>query len=130
MVRTAAAAQVKTARSSVRGQPKTLPKRVRRKPPKPVLPAGPSTRSDARGKESQPKAKVSVALDHELLAWSAQLAHTQHTSLSAVVSDALERLRRNDNLGKLVEYLGGTDDIPDEINAEVEAEFRAAGLIG
>src|ERR1700712_4743581 len=61
------------------------------------LPVGPRarTRHDA---EFRPKAKVSVAIDRDLLDWAVSLAQRQQSSLSALVNEGLELARRRYDL--------------------------------
>ena len=91
--------------------------------------AQPTTRRKAKPRSvDPPKAKVSIAVDPEALSWATELAAARGTSLSAVVGDALERLRRQVNLSKLLDALGGTGDIAEEERAQFASERREAGL--
>ena len=78
---------------------------------------------------AEPKAKVSIAIDAELLAWAEGFAEQTHTSVSAVIGEAIARYKHNRGLARLLEHLGGADDIPPEMQARVDAELRAGGVI-
>jgi hypothetical protein len=82
-----------------------------------------------RGANGEPmKTKVSVAIAPKDLAWAEHEAHARQTSVSAVFSEALHRIQRDKALRKLLDELGGTDDITDEDMAKLYAQWRAAGL--
>jgi hypothetical protein len=72
--------------------------------------------------------KVSISLDCEALEWAQEVARREGRSVSSVVSDAVNETRRHRLLGELLDEMG-TDDIPPEVEAEVDAELRAAGVI-
>jgi hypothetical protein len=96
--------------------------------PGPKRSASTTRRKAAPRSVEAPKAKVSIAVDPAALSWATELARARGTSLSAVMGDALEQLRRQVNLSKLLAALGGTDDISEEERAQFAAERRAAGL--
>lgn len=76
----------------------------------------------------EPKTKLSVAIDPELLAWTEEYAESQQQSLSAVIGEALLRFKHNRGLVRLLEHLGGTDDISQGERDTFEAEMRKAGV--
>lgn len=83
-----------------------------------------------RARQSEPtQAKVSIAIPAEEIEWAKAHAERLHCSVSSVFAEGLALYKRRYDLGKLLEVLGGTDDITDEIRAEVDAEFREAGII-
>ena len=77
----------------------------------------------------QLKAKVSVAIDPDMLEWANQRAKAKALSLSAVFTTALERARRDESFDKAFAAIGGVDDITDDDMEEIYAEWRAHGLI-
>ena len=77
----------------------------------------------------QPKTKVSIAIDPDMLEWANRCAKTNSLSLSAVFTTALERARRDASFEKAFAAVGGVDDITDEALEEVYAEWREHGLI-
>jgi monoamine oxidase len=73
--------------------------------------------------------KISVSIPIEDLEWAREKAEQDDKTLSAVLVEALRQQRQFEARRRLLETLGGTDDIPDEIRAEVDAEWREAGLL-
>lgn len=77
--------------------------------------------------------KVTVTLDIEAYKWARAEALERHMSLSAVVSEAVTKIRQHRGLGELLAEMDRESPIPEDekqrIDAEITAEWRAAGLI-
>jgi len=73
--------------------------------------------------------KISVSIPVEILEWAREKAEHDDKTLSAVLVEALRQQRQVEARWRLLEMLGGTDDISDDVRAEVEAEWREAGLL-
>lgn len=74
--------------------------------------------------------KISVSIDLEALAWAQGVAKAEGRSLSSVISDIVAQRMR---FVAMDEYLAECErlngPIPPEVQAEVDAELRAAGVI-
>jgi hypothetical protein len=109
-------------------KPKTLPKRV-------IANGQHKTTGAARRRAGKPdnpehyRNKVSIAVAPEDLAWVTRLAADRNVSVSSIFSEALHMLKRYIDLDALLELMGGISDIPPEVQAEVDAELREAGVI-
>lgn len=77
---------------------------------------------------SDQKVKVSIALSKRDIAWVNEVARTRGTSVSGLVQEALQFYKRDQDLGALLELVGGTEDISREDVEAVCAEWRSAGL--
>lgn len=75
---------------------------------------------------SDTKIHISVPLDPELVAWVAEYADDQHITVADAIGEAIELFKHNRGLRRLLETLGGTDDLTPEERAAFEEEMRAA----
>jgi hypothetical protein len=74
--------------------------------------------------------KVSVSLDLQALEWAQERARAQGKSLSSVVSEVLNAARRWEAMDDWLADAERTHGpVPEEIQREVDAELRAAGVI-
>jgi hypothetical protein len=88
----------------------------------------PELKKRGRQSESQPKAKVSIAIDVADLEWAAAAAKARDISLSAVFTEALHTHKRQQQLAALLQELGGADEFTDAEMEATRAELRQAGL--
>jgi hypothetical protein len=74
------------------------------------------------------KAKVSIAVDAEALEWVSREAADASVSVSAIVNEAIQELKRARALRALLRELG-TDDITGADLAESMAELRRKDIL-
>lgn len=67
--------------------------------------------------------KLSISLSADDARWVSGQAQRLGTSVSAVIADAVASERRGHALRRLIERLGGTDDITEEQLRETQAEL-------
>jgi hypothetical protein len=72
--------------------------------------------------------KVSIAVPPALLRWVNSQAEARGVSVSAIFTEATERFKHRTGLGKLLEHVGGADDITEDDMEALYAEWRDAGL--
>lgn len=68
--------------------------------------------------------KVSVSLDEEQLRWVKRQAKKRKTTVSAVLSEAVDDWRRHRALEHLIEQLGGRLELDEDEVAEIRAEWQ------
>jgi len=74
--------------------------------------------------------KVSVTLSRESVEWGHEVAQREGRSFSAVIADAVDDVRRSRLMREwLEESERKHGPIPKEVQDEVDAELRAAGVI-
>jgi len=74
------------------------------------------------------KVKLSIALSNRDVAWVSEVAEQRGLSISGLIQEALHFYKRDQDLGALLELVGGTEDISQADVEAVCAEWRAAGL--
>lgn len=72
--------------------------------------------------------KLSISLEAEAHEWLTGVAAAEGRSVSAVISDIVNATRRFRATREWLDEVG-TEDITPELQAEVDAELRAAGVI-
>ena len=75
------------------------------------------------------KARVTIVIAPQDLAWVERAAKRQRTSVSAIINAGVAELKRTEAFQRCLDAAGGTDDITDDDMAATYAEWRAAGLI-
>lgn len=104
------------------------PGATRPKPDRPVPRA--ARRIAPRARKGEPnKARVTIVIPPQDLAWVENTAKRQQTSVSAVINAGVAQLKRNEAFKRCLDAAGGTDDITDDDMAATYVEWRAAGLI-
>jgi hypothetical protein len=107
-------------------KPGARPRRIaRRKKPKTAARRRHSPRAQQADDQ---KLKVSIALSSRDVAWLSKVADERSISVSGVVQEALQYYKRDQDLGALLELVGGTEDITREDLEAVRAEWRGAGI--
>jgi hypothetical protein len=96
--------------------------------PKTLARAAPRRYAPRARQAKQQKVKVSIALSNRDLTWVSEVAEKRGISVSGLVQEALQLYKRDQDLGALLELVGGTEDISQEEIDAVCAEWRAAGL--
>jgi len=78
-----------------------------------------------RASKGEPaKARVTVVIDPEDLAWVEGEAKRQETSVSAVLAGGVAILRRNDAFQRCLAAAGGTADLTEDYLQAIEDEWK------
>jgi hypothetical protein len=95
---------------------------------KTLKPAGTRRHAPKAHRAHDQKVKLSIALSKRDLAWVGEVAEKRGLSVSGLMQEALQFYKRDQDLGALLELVGGTEDISQEDVEAVCAEWRSAGL--
>jgi hypothetical protein len=85
-------------------------------PDAPILRAKAAPRRQAKGTE-----KVSVTIEKSALRWLTKAAKRDATTVSAKMTEAITRMRRDEARDRLIAYLGV--ELTDEDRARIDAEW-------
>lgn len=68
--------------------------------------------------------KLSVSLEESDLKWLKKAARRNKESVSGLLGQAVDRMRREEALGEVIAYLGKAADIDEEDVDGIEAEWK------
>jgi hypothetical protein len=68
--------------------------------------------------------KISVSLEEVDLKWLKKAARRQRASVSGLLGQAVERMRREEALDEVIAYLGEAAEVDEDDVARIEAEWQ------